>query len=68
MTKIVGEELGEAVAILPYERVLDVACGSGNGTLVAARRDWGQHGGIGREDGPACELDPEAHVGLASMP
>ena len=35
---IVGERLCETVDILPGERVLDVACGSGNTTLAAARR------------------------------
>ncbi len=38
MTTIVGEELCEAVDVAPGERVLDVACGSGNGALAAARR------------------------------
>ncbi|MEX1141065.1 MAG: class I SAM-dependent methyltransferase [Thermoleophilaceae bacterium] len=38
---IVGEELCEAVDVLPGERVLDVACGNGNATLAAARRAWG---------------------------
>lgn len=38
---IVGEELAEAADILPGERVLDVACGSGNAALSAARRAWG---------------------------
>ncbi len=37
---IVAEELCEAADILPGERVLDVACGSGNATLAAARRAW----------------------------
>ncbi len=35
---IVGERLCEAVDLVPGERVLDVACGSGNATLAAARR------------------------------
>jgi ubiquinone/menaquinone biosynthesis C-methylase UbiE len=38
---IVGEELCEAADIMPRERVLDVACGTGNATLPAARRSWG---------------------------
>ena len=36
--QIVGERLCEAVEVIPGERVLDVACGSGNGALAAARR------------------------------
>lgn len=41
MAVIVGEHLSEAVNVLPGERVLDVACGSGNATIAAARRSWG---------------------------
>jgi SAM-dependent methyltransferase len=37
----VAETLASALQILPDERVLDVACGSGNGALAAARRNWG---------------------------
>lgn len=37
----VAENLVEALEILPDERVLDVACGSGNGAIAAARRAWG---------------------------
>lgn len=37
----VAETLVEALRILPDERVLDVACGSGNGAIAAARRAWG---------------------------
>jgi len=37
---IVGENLCEAVDVFPGERVLDVACGSGNGAFAAARRSW----------------------------
>ncbi len=37
----VSENLAEAVEIVPDERVLDVACGSGNGAIAAARRSWG---------------------------
>jgi SAM-dependent methyltransferase len=37
----VAERLAEALEILPDERVLDVACGSGNGAIAAARRNWG---------------------------
>jgi ubiquinone/menaquinone biosynthesis C-methylase UbiE len=36
--QIVAEELCEAVDLLPGERVLDVACGAGNGAIAAARR------------------------------
>ena len=36
-----SEELAEALEIVPDERVLDVACGSGNGAISAARRAWG---------------------------
>ena len=35
---LVGELLCEALDVMPGERVLDVACGSGNATLAAARR------------------------------
>ena len=38
---IVAEELADALEIMPGERVLDVACGSGNGAIAAARRSWG---------------------------
>ena len=36
-----AENLAEALEIVPDERVLDVACGSGNGAIAAARRAWG---------------------------
>jgi SAM-dependent methyltransferase len=36
-----SENLAEALEILPDERILDVACGSGNGAIAAARRAWG---------------------------
>jgi ubiquinone/menaquinone biosynthesis C-methylase UbiE len=36
-----SENLAEALEIIPDERVLDVACGSGNGAISAARRTWG---------------------------
>ncbi|MGE5282879.1 MAG: class I SAM-dependent methyltransferase [Chloroflexota bacterium] len=39
--QMVAEELAEALGIVADERVLDVACGSGNGALAAARRSWG---------------------------
>ena len=38
---MVAEELAETLDIVPDERVLDVACGSGNGAIAAARRAWG---------------------------
>lgn len=41
MAVIVGELLCEAVDVLPGERVLDVAAGSGNTALAAARR-WAE--------------------------
>lgn len=37
--QIVAEELCEAVDVLPGQRVLDVACGAGNGAIAAARRN-----------------------------
>jgi ubiquinone/menaquinone biosynthesis C-methylase UbiE len=43
---LVAEDLAEALDILPGDRVLDVACGSGNGALAAARRAWGNTTGI----------------------
>jgi SAM-dependent methyltransferase len=47
----VAENLAEALQILPDERVLDVACGSGNGAIAAARRSWG--GAVGTDFVPA---------------
>jgi SAM-dependent methyltransferase len=47
----VAENLAEALRILPDERVLDVACGSGNGAIAAARRSWG--GAVGCDFVPA---------------
>jgi ubiquinone/menaquinone biosynthesis C-methylase UbiE len=47
----VSENLAEALDIVPDERVLDVACGSGNGAISAARRSWG--GVIGADYVPA---------------
>jgi len=64
----VGEDLCEALDIVPDERVLDVACGSGNGALAAARRAWGGTVGVdfvpallkrGRERAAAERLDVE---------
>jgi SAM-dependent methyltransferase len=37
----VSEKLADSLRLLPDERVLDVACGSGNCALAAARRTWG---------------------------
>jgi ubiquinone/menaquinone biosynthesis C-methylase UbiE len=36
-----SESLAEALELIPDERVIDVACGSGNGAISAARRTWG---------------------------
>ena len=46
-----SENLAEALEIVPDERVLDVACGSGNGAIAAARRTWG--GTVGADYVPA---------------
>jgi len=63
-----AEDLAEALDLLPDERVLDVACGSGNGALSAARRTWGNTVGAdyvpallerGRERAAAERLDVE---------
>jgi ubiquinone/menaquinone biosynthesis C-methylase UbiE len=48
---MVSEELAEALELVPGERVLDVACGSGNGTIAAARRTMG--GTVGADYVPA---------------
>jgi ubiquinone/menaquinone biosynthesis C-methylase UbiE len=65
---MVAEELAEALDIVPDERILDVACGSGNGALAAARRAWGNTVGAdfvpslldrGRERAAAERLDVE---------
>jgi SAM-dependent methyltransferase len=64
----VAEALAEALEILPDERVLDVATGSGNGAIAAARRSWGGAVGIdfvpallerGRERAAAERLEVE---------
>jgi ubiquinone/menaquinone biosynthesis C-methylase UbiE len=47
----VSDNLAEALDIVPDERVLDVACGSGNGAISAARRSWG--GTVGADYVPA---------------
>jgi ubiquinone/menaquinone biosynthesis C-methylase UbiE len=46
-----SENLAEALDIVPDEKVLDVACGSGNGAISAARRSWG--GTVGADYVPA---------------
>jgi SAM-dependent methyltransferase len=51
MLTFVAENLAEALDIMPDERVLDVACGSGNGAIAAARRSWG--GTVGADFVPA---------------
>jgi SAM-dependent methyltransferase len=65
---MVAEELAEALDVAPGERVLDVACGSGNGAIAAARRAWGNTVGSdfvpallerGRERAAAERLDVE---------
>lgn len=43
---MVSEELVEALEVVPGERVLDVACGSGNAAIAAARRTWGNVVGV----------------------
>lgn len=47
----VSEALAESLQIRAGEKVLDVACGSGNGTLAAARRNWAEVVG--------CDFVPE---------
>jgi len=63
-----SEQLVDAVEIFPDDRVLDVACGSGNGALAAARRAWGNTVGAdfvpslletGRERAATERLDVE---------
>jgi ubiquinone/menaquinone biosynthesis C-methylase UbiE len=65
---MVAEDLVEALDVVPDERVLDVACGSGNGALAAARRAWGNTVGAdfvpsllerGRERATAERLEVE---------
>src|SRR5690349_14165125 len=68
MITFVAENLAEALEILPDERVLDVATGSGNGAIAAARRSWGGSVGVdfvpallerGRERAAAERLEVE---------
>jgi ubiquinone/menaquinone biosynthesis C-methylase UbiE len=63
-----ADDLAEALEIFPGERVLDVACGSGNGAISAARRAWGNTVGLdfvpellarGRERAAAERLEVE---------
>lgn len=71
----VAEQLAEAMEIVPGERVLDVACGSGNGALAATRRSWGDVVGVdfvpallerGRERAAVERLDVEFVEGDAA--
>jgi SAM-dependent methyltransferase len=64
----VSETLAAALDLTPDERVLDVACGSGNGAIAAARRTWSKTTGAdfvpallerGRERAAAERLDVE---------
>ena len=75
LVMMVAEELVEELDIVPGERVLDVACGSGNGALAAARRSWGNAVGVdfvpallerGRERAAAERLDVEFVEGDAA--
>ncbi len=63
-----SEALAESLDLVPGERVLDVACGSGNGAIAAARRTWGNAVGAdyvpallerGRERAAGERLDVE---------
>jgi SAM-dependent methyltransferase len=75
LVMMVAEELAEALDLVPGERVLDVACGSGNGAIAAARRSWGNVVGVdfvpallerGRERAAAERLDIEFLEGDAA--
>jgi SAM-dependent methyltransferase len=75
LVMMVAEELIEALEIVPDERVLDVACGSGNAALAAARRSWGNTVGVdfvpallerGRERAASERLDVEFVEGDAA--
>ena len=72
---LVAEQLAEALQIVPDERVLDVATGSGNGAIAAARRAWGNTVGVdfvpallerGRERAAAERLEIEFVEGDAA--
>lgn len=43
---LAAEQLCETLDVKPGERILDVACGSGNATLAAARRSWDEVVGL----------------------
>jgi SAM-dependent methyltransferase len=75
LVMMVAEELVESLEIVPDERILDVACGSGNGALAAARRSWGYAVGVdfvpallerGRERAATERLDVEFVEGDAA--
>lgn len=75
LVMMVAEDLAESLNLMPGERVLDVACGSGNGALAAARRSWGNVVGIdfvpallerGRERATTEQLDVEFVEGDAT--
>ena len=75
LVMMVAEELVEALEVIPDERILDVACGSGNGALAAARRSWGKVVGVdfvpallerGRERAATERLDVEFVEGDAA--
>lgn len=75
LVMMVSEELVEALDVIPGERVLDVACGSGNAALAAARRSWGNTVGVdfvpellarGRERAATERLDVEFVEGDAA--
>jgi ubiquinone/menaquinone biosynthesis C-methylase UbiE len=70
-----SEQLAESLEIVPGERALDVACGSGNAALAVARRSWGNVVGVdfvpallerGRERAAAERLDIEFVEGDAA--
>jgi ubiquinone/menaquinone biosynthesis C-methylase UbiE len=73
---IVAERLAESANVRGGERVLDVACGAGNGAIAAARRTWTQTAGLdyvpelldrGRERAAAEQLDVEFVEGDAQQ-
>lgn len=75
LVMMAAEELAESLEIMPGERVLDVACGSGNGALAMARRSWAGTVGVdfvpallerGRQRAEAERLDVEFVEGDAA--